>query len=188
MSDLHTTRTSRCRDSVKSFTVRTIPRSIPLFGSSWPAAPGRVNSHVESRLMVSRRWAKFIPPLLTAILASGLGVAINLATEWKRNPLAWLAVVALTLASATAAAAIANRSDQGSRPSGSVESSDKQITSRSGQLSTSGSVMSSGVVMRHVRITPDGSRFEIEYFSEELARVAIRQDLPGVRSMPKVDG
>jgi len=40
------------------------------------------------------------PPFVVALATSGLGVAINLATEWKTNLWAWAAVVVITLLSA----------------------------------------------------------------------------------------
>ncbi|QTR01278.1 hypothetical protein J7S33_17560 [Saccharothrix algeriensis] len=41
-----------------------------------------------------------VPTLVVAAVSSGLAVVINLATEWKTNPWAWVGVVVLTLAAA----------------------------------------------------------------------------------------
>ena len=37
-----------------------------------------------------------VPTVAVAVVASALAVVINLATEWKTNPWAWVGVVALT--------------------------------------------------------------------------------------------
>ena len=43
------------------------------------------------------------PTLATAVAGSGVAVAVNLATEWKTNAWAWLAVVVATVLVAAAA-------------------------------------------------------------------------------------
>jgi hypothetical protein len=43
------------------------------------------------------------PTILTAVLASGLAIVINLATEWKRDLWPWVVVAALTVATAAVA-------------------------------------------------------------------------------------
>lgn len=43
------------------------------------------------------------PTVATAVVTSGAAVAINLATEWKTNPWAWVAVVVATALVAVAA-------------------------------------------------------------------------------------
>jgi len=40
--------------------------------------------------------ARWVWPAVTGVATSATGVAINLATEWRDNPWAWVAVVALT--------------------------------------------------------------------------------------------
>jgi len=40
------------------------------------------------------------PTVATAVVTSGIAIVINLATDWKTNPWAWLAVVVLTAATA----------------------------------------------------------------------------------------
>lgn len=44
-----------------------------------------------------------VPTVATAVAGSVVAVVINLATEWKRDPLAWLAVALFTGISAVIA-------------------------------------------------------------------------------------
>jgi hypothetical protein len=114
--------------------------------------------------------------MLTATLASGVGVAVNIATQLVHNPIAWTVVAALTAASGGTAAWISkNRSD---RSSAIIEERlDEEIPKRlrSENRSTSRRVskrVSKGVVKRTtIEIRPDGTRLQtIEFFSEDLAR------------------
>lgn len=125
---------------------------------------------------VAKRFRFTEHPLLvglsTAILASGVGVAVNVATELVRNPLAWAAVVVLTAASGSSAAWISK--GQLANQSEVVEEDvreDIPRRHRSEKRSTSRRV-SRGVVKRMtIEIRPDGTRLKtIEFFSEELAR------------------
>jgi hypothetical protein len=62
-----------------------------------------------------------VPTLVWAALSSAGAVAVNLATEWKSNPWAWLAVVLTTALVAAAALWLDHRkNDQGEtqRPGG----------------------------------------------------------------------
>ncbi|MDX3659424.1 hypothetical protein PV646_19145 [Streptomyces sp. ID05-26A] len=40
------------------------------------------------------------PTIVMAVFSSGSAIVVNLATEWKNNPLAWVGVVVLTAATA----------------------------------------------------------------------------------------
>ncbi|HEY8374237.1 MAG TPA: hypothetical protein VIL00_15985 [Pseudonocardiaceae bacterium] len=50
-----------------------------------------------ARSAAARAW---LPALVGAVVGTALAVLVNLATEWKSNPWAWVAVVVLTLTSA----------------------------------------------------------------------------------------
>ncbi|PZS22983.1 MAG: hypothetical protein DLM61_24860 [Pseudonocardiales bacterium] len=54
----------------------------------------------------------------TAVLTSAIAVVINLATEWKTNPWAWLGVVGLTVLSAAVSLWLAHRGTPGSQQGG----------------------------------------------------------------------
>jgi hypothetical protein len=99
-------------------------------------------------------------PILSAVLTSLIGVAINLATEWRENLLAWAVVFALTIIVAVVSIVIQRR-----------------------QLPDSNSTVAPGLIMRTIETTkPDGTRVETtEIFDEEVARQRIRQDSLGVR-------
>lgn len=53
-----------------------------------------------------------VPTLITAVVTSALAVVINLATDWKGNSWAWLAVVVLTLLSAGASYWLSRSSEE----------------------------------------------------------------------------
>ncbi|GAA4561145.1 hypothetical protein GCM10023193_23170 [Planotetraspora kaengkrachanensis] len=110
--------------------------------------------------------------MLTATLASGAGVAVNIATEMVGNPIAWLAVAVLTMASGGTATWVSkDRLDRSSQIIEETLNEEIPKRLRSERRSTSRRV-SKGVVKRTVtEIRPDGTRLQtIEFFSEELAR------------------
>jgi hypothetical protein len=53
------------------------------------------------------------PALAAAVVTSGGGVAVNLATEWKTNPWAWAAVGVITVLAAVVAQWLALRQSPG---------------------------------------------------------------------------
>jgi cytochrome bd-type quinol oxidase subunit 2 len=60
--------------------------------------------------MVGRAVRRVVAPTLVwAVLTSAVAVAVNLATEWKSNPWAWLAVVVTTVLVAVAALWVEHR-------------------------------------------------------------------------------
>ena len=99
-------------------------------------------------------------PFLSVVLTSLIGVAINFATELRKNLLAWTVVLVLTIIVAIVSIVIQRR-----------------------QAPDSNSTVAPGLIMRTIETTkPDGTRVETtEIFDEEVARQRIRQDSLGVR-------
>jgi hypothetical protein len=60
-------------------------------------ARGMWGAVVSGRSMLGRVVA---PTVAVAVVTSALAVVVNLATEWKTNPWAWVGVAGLTLAAA----------------------------------------------------------------------------------------
>ncbi|MBV9314276.1 MAG: hypothetical protein JO100_11205 [Pseudonocardia sp.] len=58
-------------------------------------------------------WRVAVPTAATAVVGSGVAVVINLATEWKTNPWAWIVVGVLTLLAMVLALWLASGPDQG---------------------------------------------------------------------------
>jgi hypothetical protein len=110
--------------------------------------------------------------MLTAVLASGVGVAVNVATQLVGNPIAWTAVAVLTVASGGTAGWISkNRSNSSSEVI--EETLDEEVPKRlrNEKRSTSRKVLKGVVKRTTIEIRPDGTRLQtIEFFSEELAR------------------
>ncbi len=121
--------------------------------------------------MAAAKRANIIAALVAAALASGVGIAINLATASQSSLWAWAAVVALTLLTAGWSAYTFRRDEPPAQSFGSTQS-----VTNTRLMSTTSSVVSSGLVMRTVRVKPDGTRLEMEFFNEEIALKYIRED------------
>ena len=124
---------------------------------------------------MSDSWKRALVATIVALLTAAAGIATNLATEWKRNLWAWVAVGILTVAAAGVTTFASKRNNAGTNKEGSVTTS-VETSGRVGGDSTT-SVVSSGLIMRTSRIGPDGSRVDTEYYNVDIARIAIRQDL-----------
>jgi hypothetical protein len=110
--------------------------------------------------------------MLTATLASTVGIAVNIATAFANNPIAWAAVAVATVASGGTAAWI-SKSQAGDSNEFIEEIREEEIPKRlrSEKRSASRRVSKGVVKRRTIEIRPDGTRLEtIEFFSEELAR------------------
>ena len=131
--------------------------------------------------------------LIAAVTASGLGVAINIATDLKDNLFAWFAVVVFTVVSALTAAATTPAAD------GRGNIVDRETAVAGQPASTSGrsrwatrrTKNTHGVVMRReIETHPDGTRTErIDYFSVEVAlRHLATEGSPGSAIQPSTEG
>jgi hypothetical protein len=54
-------------------------------------------------------WRVVVPTVATAVVSSAVAIVVNLATEWKTNPWAWVGVGMLTLVAAVLAVWLACR-------------------------------------------------------------------------------
>lgn len=126
----------------------------------------------EARRKLSIRGHPLFAGLSTAVLASAVGISINIATELVANPIAWAAVVLATAASGGTAAWFSR--EQPERLTEIVEeTSEEEVPKRlrSEKRATSRRITKGVVKRRTIEIRPDGTRLEtIEFFSEELAR------------------
>ena len=104
-----------------------------------------------------------------ALLASGLGVVTNLATDLRSSWWAWGAVIVLTVGLTGGTVLLERRDRKEQKSPGSVMAN----TSTAGHTSES-----LGLQMRRVRTSnPDGSITVVtEIFSEELARQSLRDN------------
>lgn len=69
--------------------------------------------------MARRLWRAGVPPVVTAFAGTGVAVWVNLATQWKNNLWAWVAVAALTAVVAAVAVLLERR--RAAESGGSVE-------------------------------------------------------------------
>jgi hypothetical protein len=74
------------------------------------------------------------PTILTAVLASGSAVVINLATEWKHNIWLWVAAAALTVATAAVALWLARAQATGGPEVGGIVRGDVKMDARDGSV------------------------------------------------------
>lgn len=111
------------------------------------------------------------------MVTAGLGTAINLATDWKTNWIAWLAVAILVLASVLLTVRLDGRTAVS--PSGG--------TTIDAVSASNASSEAYGLVMRtSERTNADGSSTKtVEYFSEEVAVRAFREDFGSSRRSGK---
>lgn len=80
--------------------------------------------------MVGRAVRRVVAPtLVSAVLTSMVAVVVNLATEWKSNPWAWLAVGVTTVLVAVAALWLEHR--RGGLPAESERSAHRQVVKNS---------------------------------------------------------
>jgi len=116
-----------------------------------------------------RERSEWLLPTVTTLLVAALGVITNVATDLHSNWIAWLVVVLLVVAVAAATAA-SERKRRKPEGGGTV------VDDVSGDNHASRVY---GLQMRRVRtINPNGSiRIETEFFSEELARQSLGDDL-----------
>jgi hypothetical protein len=118
--------------------------------------------------------------VLAGVCTSATGIAINVATDFKDNVFAWLAVSILTVIGGAIGAAAGNRSRDSKPKRVSTKLTSTEIETVNPTLRpfrpkvTQRVVTAQGLVMRsEVEIRPDGTRIErTEYFSEKLASEA----------------
>lgn len=84
----------------------------------------------EARAMEGRSVRRVVAPtLVCAVLTSMVAVVVNLATEWKSNPWAWLAVAVTTVLVAVAALWLEHR--RGGFPAESERPAHRQVVENS---------------------------------------------------------
>jgi hypothetical protein len=138
---------------------------------------------------MSDSWKSALVTSAVALIAAGAGVATNLATEWKSNVWAWIVVALLTILAAWGTNYTSKKISQRDANSGSVAVNVATAGRLLGGNSTSSSIMSTGLVMKTERVAPDGTRVVTEYFNVDIARFAMRQDLPAQpATMPNSEG
>lgn len=119
-----------------------------------------------------RRWKKrpeWVLPVLVAGLTAGLGVAINLATDLKRNLIAWGCVFVLTIAIAlVTAAGERNRLTAKASPSSTTTSTPEAVSAPvTGEL----------VMRRTEHISPSGRKtITTDFYSKEIAMQSLGDD------------
>ncbi len=121
---------------------------------------------VVGAMAVGGRLRRALIPLIAALLATGLGVVVNLTTDWKTDWRAWAAVGVLTIASATVA--YVGQGHGEGRTGGGV------ATRTSGTSTTT----STGLVLRSTIVSTDrdgsSSTEVIEIFDEQVALLRLR--------------
>ncbi len=107
----------------------------------------------------------------SSVVATALAVSVNLATDWKRNWYAWVAVAVLTLTTFLVTYAIPGRSGAiGVGATAKTVVSSRRKGGRSGAVST---VVAQGVVLELEETNPDGTRHQVRAYTEEAARLVV---------------
>jgi hypothetical protein len=117
---------------------------------------------------------RHVRALAVAAIAAALGIVINVATDLRGNPWAWVGVIVLTVASGTVTAALEG-----------AESS--TVVTRAGRLfGTRQRTEIRGIVLQFdLEIRPDGSRVQrTTVYSEEVAMKLAEQG--GDRGDPQI--
>ncbi|MFI7642176.1 hypothetical protein [Nonomuraea sp. NPDC049400] len=111
---------------------------------------------------------RFLKPLAVAAVTSALGVVINVATDLKHDPKAWLAVAALTVASGVLSAVF-----DGSALGGRL------MTRQRGRSTRRMSKVQGIVLQIEVEVRPDGSHVHRTYvYSEPVAIQMVAMEKP----------
>ncbi len=121
------------------------------------------------------RGRRVLPAGLTSVIATGLGITINLATEWKSNAFAWLGVAALTAVSFGVSLWLTPPSVPDSGTTTAL------VEVRSGRVRTARSTRyeTAGLHLELIEENESGGRVFMRAYTEESARILIESRRPG---------